>query len=426
MSAASSEISERIAVLTNAYQEVTTYIDRLANLTAPGTEEARNELAGLIHQSLKEGDAELETLTLQTATLNPSTEPQAALHSRLHKLSEEFKHARTIYRKSLLHSKKSSTLNARREREAILLHQQQSSLPTSPTSSSTNASPSTSTTSLPLAVPGSVLYRRPYHQSTSSKSKKDPQSDLLTSASSDVTTALRRTHALMTAELTRSHFASETLAQSTETLKQLGSNYSSFDNVISKSKGLITDLVKKNKSDMWYYQMSLYMLIGTIGWLIFRRLLWGPVFLLVWLPLRMLVWMVLMPFRGGEVAVGSGSGSGSGSGDGNVIGKVESVVGGGDVRSEARKVVESIMPEEGGINNAIEEPSIKTVVLSNGEEVEIPLETPLNPVVSEGEWVDEDTDGGDEGGKDNESSEAGETGEFNEVNEVNEGNHDEL
>ncbi|KAF3264426.1 hypothetical protein TWF192_004110 [Orbilia oligospora] len=394
MSTASSEISERIAVLTNAYQEVTTYIDRLANLTAPGTEEARNELAGLIHQSLKEGDAELETLTLQTATLNPSTDPQAALHSRLHKLSEEFKHTRTIYRKSLLHSKRSSTLNARREREAILLHQQ-SSIPTSPTSS-TNASPSTSTASLPLQVPGSVLYRRPYHQTTSSKSKKDAQADLLTSASSDVTTALRRTHALMTAELTRSHFASETLAQSTETLKQLGSNYSSFDNVISKSKGLITDLVKKNKSDMWYYQMSLYILIGTIGWLIFRR--------------------------GGEVAVHN-------SGDGGVIGKVESVLGGGDARDEVRKVVESIAPEVGGGNDAIEEPSVKKVILSNGEEVEIPLETPLHPVESEGEWVDEDSNGGNEGGEDNEggeANEADESGEDHEVHEGNGGTHDEL
>ncbi|RVD80846.1 uncharacterized protein DFL_008733 [Arthrobotrys flagrans] len=397
MSAASSEISERIAVLTNAYQEVATYIDRLANLTAPGTEEARNELAGLIHQSLNEGDAELETLTLQTATLNPSADPQAALHSRLHKLQEDFKHARTIYRKSLLHSKRSSTLNARREREAVLLHQQlQSSLPPSPTPPSPNndndnASPSTP---LPLPVPGSILYRRPYHR-TASKSSKSTHSDLLTSASSDVTTALRRTHALMTSELTRSHFASQTLAQSTETLKQLGSNYSTFDNVISKSKGLITDLVKRNKSDMWYYQMSLYVLVGTIGWLIFRRLLWGPVFLVVWLPLRMLVWMALMPFRGGEVGVGSGSGGG-----GNAIGKVESVVGGGDARSEVRKVVESITPEGGG-GNAIEEPSVKKVVLSNGEEVGIPLETPLNPVEVQGEWVEES-------------------------NEGNEGNHDEL
>ncbi|KAK6357257.1 hypothetical protein TWF718_001577 [Orbilia javanica] len=425
MSAASSEISERTAILTNAYQEVTTYIDRLANLTAPGTEEARNELAGLIHQSLKEGDAELETLTLQTATLNPSTDPQAALHSRLHKLQEDFRHARTNYRKSLLYSKRSSTLNARREREAILLHQQlQPSLPTSPTPSSPNndnASLSTSTASLPpqatAAIPGSVLYRRPYHQT--SKSKRDTQSDLLASASSDVTTALRRTHALMTSELNRSHFASQTLAQSTETLKQLGTSYSSFDNVISKSKGLITDLVKRNKSDMWYYQMSLYALVGTIGWLIFRRLLWGPMFLVVWLPLRMLIWMVLMPFKGSQTDVSVG-------GSGNVIGTVETMVGGGgNTQSEVRKVVESIIPQENAGGNVIEEPSVKKVILSNGEEVEVSLKTPADPVMGQGEWVEADAEGS-EGSEGSEGGEGGEVNEGSEVNENREGNHDEL
>ncbi|KAK6536328.1 hypothetical protein TWF281_000567 [Arthrobotrys megalospora] len=393
MSAASSEISERIAVLTNAYQEVTTYIDRLANLTAPGTEEARNELAGLIHQSLKEGDAELETLTLQTATLNPSTDPQAALHSRLHKLQEDFKHARTTYRKSLLHSKRTSTLNARREREAFLQQPPPAATvqtPTSPTSSSSQndstTSPSASTASLPLS--GALLYRRPYHQS---KKKDTAQSDLLTTASSDVTTALRRTHALMTSELARSHFASSTLASSTETLKQLGTNYSSFDNVLSKSKGLITDLVKKNKSDMWYYQMSLYALVATIAWLVFRRLLWGPVFLVVWLPFRALVWMVLMMFKGSTTTT-TEAGLG-GSNAGNVVGRVESVV--GDVSSEVRRVVESITAEAISSSSSTgeeEEPSIKKVVLSNGEEVEIPLETPLEAPTVQGEWVEE---GGD-------------------------------
>ncbi|KAF3186413.1 hypothetical protein TWF788_003276 [Orbilia oligospora] len=132
--------------------------------------------------------------------------------------------------------------------------------------------------------------------------------------------------------------------------------------------------------------------------------------------------MVLMPFRGGEVAVHN-------SGDGGVIGKVESVLGGGDARDEVRKVVESIAPEVGGGNDAIEEPSVKKVILSNGEEVEIPLETPLHPVESEGEWVDEDSNGGNEGGEDNEggeANEADESGEDHEVHEGNGGTHDEL
>ncbi|KAF3903308.1 hypothetical protein AA313_de0207892 [Arthrobotrys entomopaga] len=400
MSAAtSSEISERIAVLTNAYQEVTSQIERLANLTAPGTEEARNELAGMIHQSLKEGDAELETLTLQTSTLNPSTDPQAALNSRLHKLQDELKLARVSYRKSLLHSKRTSALNARKEREAFLLLSSTSSTPqllspTSPTSPSSSSSPidssHTTTTNnnnngnasiLPPPPPptGAQLYRRPYHTQTPRKDKKDmTQNDLITSASSDVTTALRRTHALMTAELTRSHFAHETLTSSTETLKSLNQNYSAFDNVLRKSKGLITDLVKKNKSDMWYYQMSLYVLVATIGWLVFRRLLWGPVFLLVWLPLKMVLWMVLMPFRYNTSSPSSSSGldsrdsSARGDASGIAVGQ------GGGVRSEVQKVVESMVPVESIASVVVEEKTeeegkVKKVVLDDGQEIEVPL-----------------------------------------------------
>ncbi|KAF3906396.1 hypothetical protein ABW20_dc0104914 [Dactylellina cionopaga] len=369
MSATSSQISERIAVLTGAYHEVAAQIDRLANLTAPGTEEARNELAGLIHQSLKEGDSELETLVLQTSTLNPSTDPQAALQSRLHKLQEELKFARTNYRKSLLHSKRTAALNSRKEREALLFSPPTTS-PSSPTSPI--QSPSESTSSLPIN--GAQFYRRPYHQT--SKNKKDmTQADLLTSASSDVTTALRRTHALMSAELNRSHFAHETLSQSTETLKQLGQSYSSFDNVLQKSKGLITDLVKKNKSDMWYYQMSLYVLVGTVGWLIFRRLLWGPVYLVIWLPLRLVIWTVMMMFRTPQspLPVERGAAVGDSGGGSGMERRAESV------RSEVEKVVESMTAsrkvEDHNPNEGAKAP-VKKVTLSNGDEVEVPLEVP--------------------------------------------------
>lgn len=45
-------------------------------------------------------------------------------------------------------------------------------------------------------------------------SEKFTQNDLVTNASSDVTAALRRTHELMQAELSRSQFAQETLGTS--------------------------------------------------------------------------------------------------------------------------------------------------------------------------------------------------------------------
>ncbi|KAK6349909.1 hypothetical protein TWF696_006169 [Orbilia brochopaga] len=361
MSATSSEISERIGLLTNAYQEVIVQIDRLAGLTAAGTEEARGELAGLIQQGLKEGEAELETLSLRIATLSPAADPQAALEARIHHLREEFKTARINARKALLSSKRASALAARQQRQLL------SPSPQSPLSSS----PSSTAPATPIS--GAQLYRRPYHAAASTKRKdQTTQDDMLTSASSDVTAALRRTHALMSAELNRSHFAHDTLNQSTAALRELSSNYSAFDGALKRSKGLITSLVRKNKSDMWYYQMSLYALVATIAWLVFRRLLWGPVWLLVWMPLRLVIWLVILPFRvprdQAVEVVGSGGGSES-------VG----VTVGGDAKSTVAKVVESMTVAD-KVDGSSEEGTkegeggeVKTIVLDDGFVVEVPL-----------------------------------------------------
>ncbi|KAJ6264640.1 hypothetical protein Dda_0789 [Drechslerella dactyloides] len=357
---AAAEISERIALLTNAYQEVTVQIDRLAGLTDAGTEEARGELAGLIQQGLKEGEAELETLGLRIATLSPAADPQAALEARVHHLREEFKTARTNARKALLTSKRASALSARRQRQLLS--------PSSPPSST--ASPSPSSPQTPIS--GAQLYRRPYHDTRAKrKSATTTQDDMLTSASSDVTAALRRTHALMSAELTRSHFAHDTLSQSTAALRELSTSYSAFDGALKRSKGLITSLVRKNKSDMWYYQMSLYALVATIAWLVFRRLLWGPVWLLVWMPLRLLIWLVVLPFRVPNADV-AGAGGGGGT-TGSVVSSVETTT----VTSTVAKVVESMTVAEkvGGEDEAAGEEAgdVKTIVLDSGVEVEVPL-----------------------------------------------------
>ncbi|EWC45541.1 hypothetical protein DRE_05399 [Drechslerella stenobrocha 248] len=369
MSTASSEISKRIALLTTAYHELTAQIERLAGLTAPGTEEARGELAGLIQHSLKEGEAELETLSLRIATLNPSTDPQAALEARLHKLRDEFKIARMNARKALLNSKRASALAGRQQRQTIPAATT-ASITTSPTETE-NTQP-TSPSSAPIS--GAQLYRRPYHSTASrtDKTKGSTEADMLATASGDVTAALRRTHALMSAELNRSSFAHETLSQSTAALRELSTSYSAFEGALRRGKGLITTLVRKNKSDMWYYQMSLYALVGTIAWLVFRRLLWGPVWLLVWLPLRMLVWGLLLLFGGGgggEKAVVGGAGAG--------VGVSESVMAGADdVKRTVEKVVESMTVAEkvgDNVHGQDYEEGVKEILLDSGEVVQVPL-----------------------------------------------------
>lgn len=120
-------------------------------------------------------------------------------------------------------------------------------------------------------------------QLQSSLSEEDRQT---VGASSNVTNALRRTHALIASELTKSEFARQTLTESSAALKKLDESYTSLDGMLASSRNLLGTLLKSQKSDTWYLQTALYMLMVTGVWLVFRRILYGPLWWLVWLPLR--------------------------------------------------------------------------------------------------------------------------------------------
>lgn len=57
--------------------------------------------------------------------------------------------------------------------------------------------------------------------------------------------------------------------------------------MLASSKDLLGTLLRSQKSDTWYLQTAMYMLMVTGAWLLFRRLLYGPMWYLVWLPLRL-------------------------------------------------------------------------------------------------------------------------------------------
>ena len=103
-----------------------------------------------------------------------------------------------------------------------------------------------------------------------------------------MTNALRRTHDIIQAELARSEFAHQTLTESSAALKELNESYSSLDTMLANSRSLLGTLVQSQKSDTWYLQTAVYMLLTTFCWLFFRRILYGPLWWLVWLPLRVL------------------------------------------------------------------------------------------------------------------------------------------
>ena len=90
----------------------------------------------------------------------------------------------------------------------------------------------------------------------------------------------------MTAELERSKFAQETLENSTKDLATLSESYNNLDTLLSSSRSLVSTLIYSQKSDTWYLETAFIILSITIGWLLFRRLIYGPGWWLVYLPIK--------------------------------------------------------------------------------------------------------------------------------------------
>lgn len=270
-------------------------ISRLSKLppstTNPNSDAGRKELAALIHQTLREAETDYEQLVDEAQSSSSSSSSGTstsattgtrdggnAVQSLVAKAGEDIKIARRQYRKALLsasHADRDALFAARR------------------------------TPGAPLGSSGGG--------SGGGGNEKVSQKELLVSASSDVTAALRRTQQLLQGELSKSRFASETLAESGEALRELTARYSVFDDALLKSRALIRDLVKKNKSDRWYYETAIRILLATLLWIVVRRLFWGPLWLVVVWPVRTLWWA-------GAAAVGLGS-SGSGSAGSAVVGQ---------------------------------------------------------------------------------------------------------
>lgn len=89
----------------------------------------------------------------------------------------------------------------------------------------------------------------------------------------------------------------ETLEEGTANLKTLDSTYARVGGMLSNSGQLLGVLMKSTKSDTWYLETTFWMLVAVLGWLVFRRFLYGPLWWIVWLPLRIV-------FKTGSGAVG--------------------------------------------------------------------------------------------------------------------------
>ncbi|KAF4631273.1 hypothetical protein G7Y89_g6856 [Cudoniella acicularis] len=267
-------VSQRLTALLESKAQLKDLINRLATIKfQPGSipldnEEgnAVSELTLEIQQTLKDQDEDFEILQEEVLDLNPGRpgseleQQRDGLDQAVKRAMKELKICQSAFRKSQLAAKRNLQEAQRAERELLI-----QSYINPPSDSSGPSSP----------VP--MQQRRKQNVELSKEERE-------VNASSDVTAALRRTHDMMASELSRSQFANDTLKESTAALAQLSETYSTLDTLLSSSRNLLGTLLRSQKSDTWYLETAFYILLATIAWLVFRRILYGPTLLLLWFP----------------------------------------------------------------------------------------------------------------------------------------------
>lgn len=259
------------------------------------TGESTSELAADIRDNLQNGEEQLELLkedvdeTLGSGSQGarkPSSQrdiererEHATLKASCARLTEDLKTQRVRYRRAHLQAKKNEEKAVQLEQEVYLADLRAAADAWNTTTE--NEPPDKYMTQGEMRT--SLFANRRAGQRTNPNQTKD---DLLLTASSDLTTSLRRTHEMLTSELSRSRFAQETLESSNAALQELNQRYTGLDELLAKSRGLLRTLMSSQKSDTWFLQTAMWMLMITIGWLIFRRLLYGPLWWFAYLPLK--------------------------------------------------------------------------------------------------------------------------------------------
>lgn len=292
----------QLAALSDSLKNTNNLISRLSKLQfQPGSEPleaptgglARLELAQEIHETLKDLEEELEFLsTVAEDFKSESTQrrrsskhdEEARITAKVTRLSEDLKHSRQAFRNAQISAKFASEEAKRQEREALY--------------EGYRKEVAANATSEQRQIDGRELLFAGRGKAASKRGLN--RDEVLVHASSDVTSALRRTHNLLSTELSRSQFAQETFDESTAALAQLGEDYSNLDTLLSNSKNLLGTLLRSQKSDTWYLETAFYILLTTLCWLFFRRILYGPFIklpLFFWkIGLFFLNWTLWKPF----------------------------------------------------------------------------------------------------------------------------------
>ncbi|KPI36137.1 uncharacterized protein AB675_8908 [Cyphellophora attinorum] len=280
-------LARKLQLLHDSLKTTLSQIQHLQSLPPASTDSDRLDLANDIHASLKEHEDTLELLRQELDDdAPPATRRTAASAAQVEnernadqiaRLQEDLRSARAKFRRAQLQAKRSADNAKLKEREALFKRN--------------NAADESGSTPTPHS-------RRPGQERLTKE-------DIERNAAEDVTRALRRTHNAMTANIGQSQATQQALDETQEMLKGLAETYGGTGDMLKNSRALVGSLVRSNKSDTWYLQTSFYLMVVTIAWLVFRRLLYGPLWWLVWLPIKLL-WS-LMAVGMGAVAGGGGA-----------------------------------------------------------------------------------------------------------------------
>lgn len=291
-------LSQRLNSLSDTYKSTLALIQELQKFptaTSPlsdDLDEQRLELANSCHQSLKDAEESLELLRQEVDDYDPGrarnrrvsgSNAREEEHERnattVSRLSEDIRSARGQFRRAQLQSKRHLDNRRQKEREQLFANRRG------------GGANGTTGAGMPAAR---------------KNQEKLTQDEMATNAAEDVTRALRRTHATLVGNLQQSAFAQQTLEESQEQLQTLAQRYQGTTDILQKSRGLVKTLMTSQKSDTWYLQTSVYILLVTIAWLVFRRLLYGPLWWLCWVPIKFTYWVVSLVFGGIIGAAGGG------------------------------------------------------------------------------------------------------------------------
>lgn len=314
-------LQERLAALQETTGQLRELIDRLASIQfQPGSvplstsdeDNVATELSTEIGQILREEEEDLELLNEEIIDLRSGRPGSDAEHRKTrlkdgaHRLQAELKDCRTSFRKAQISARRSLEAAQKLERDLLLASYAasasaaSSTILTNPDTTTAPDSGATSPTGTQPQRPQKELTheearaqlltprdrRRLNNKKTIIRGNGSGPNDDVVTTSSDITLALQRTHALIAGEVAKSAFASQTLAESSAALAELQRSYEGLDGVLARSRDLVGTLLRAQKSDTWYLQSALRLLLCTLAWLVFRRFLYGPLWWLLWLPLR--------------------------------------------------------------------------------------------------------------------------------------------